>query len=190
MRLTHLPVLFALACASSSAPSQPPASPASPAEDDDWEGFDPSRESPEQPFRSFNPMRGPALSINGLRFAGPSGTFQAMISAYDEDQDIVFLFLPSPEIASAWLEACPPSPDAPEESTLKVTLHGAGDLSHNVLQVEETRWMTSLPLDRYAALPDLRLNVCGSDYTLDPAQRERFQQHAILAQKTASSERR
>src|SRR5690606_14672121 len=140
----------------------------------------------EQPFRSFNPMRGPALSINGLRFAGATGTFQAMISAYDEDPDIVLLFLPSPELAAAWREACPPSPDAPDQSTLQVTLQGAGDLSHNVLQMEETRWMTSLPLDHYAALPDLQLNICGADYSLDPAHKDRFQQHALLARKTTA----
>lgn len=173
-----------LACASSQ-PAAAPASSAAEGEGDDWENFDPAQESEEQPFESFNPMRGPALSINGMRFSGDAGRVDAMISVYADDDYVLLLLLPSEPVTSRWLEACPRSSEDPSRPQLQVALTGVGDLSPNVLEVAETQWTTSLPVGQYTTLSDLRLQICGADYALEEPYRERFQKHAALARDRA-----
>src|SRR5690606_20486566 len=122
--------------------TSPPASP----DEAGSEGLDVTREVEQQPFESFNGLRGPGLSINGLRLRGERGSVQLMVSAYDDGRDIVFLFLPGEQTPRDWLAACPPSEDEPGEPHVEVTLEGAGDLSHNVLHHPDLGWSTSLDI--------------------------------------------
>jgi len=185
-------LLGALGGSVACAPTQPAAAPGNgvpegvpEGEGDDWENFDPAQESEEQPFESFNPMRGPALSINGLRFSGDAGRVDAMISVYADGDYVLLLLLPSEPVTSRWLDACPRSSEDPSRPQLQVALNGVGDLSHNVLEVAETQWTTSLPVGEYTTLSDLHLQICGADYALEAPYRERFQQHAALARDRA-----
>ncbi|HKO91627.1 MAG TPA: hypothetical protein VJU61_10765 [Polyangiaceae bacterium] len=176
---TVLVVLGALAACTPSSPANAP--------DDGTERFDPARESELQPFESFNGLRGPASSINGLRFNGEQGSFQAMVSAYEGGQDIVFLFMPIGLLLPPWLAACPRSPDNADEPQIQVGLEGVGDLSHNVLWTEGT-WITSVGLELYAPLETLRFEICGATYELEQAYLARLHEHAKRASSLALGE--
>jgi hypothetical protein len=165
--------------------AQAPASAADP--EQELADLDPAEEAPRQPFESVNDLRGPALSINGLRLRGPHGSVRLMVSAYDEGRDIVFQFLPRGEIAPDWLSACPPSGEEPQQPGVQVLLEGAGDLSHNVLHQPGFGWSTSLGIARYAALDTLRFQICGATYELEEKYRERLAQHARMATHRAAT---
>jgi hypothetical protein len=184
--LLSLLALLLSACA----PSQPAATPAPPSaspEEDDSEGIDFRQESPEQPFEVINPLRGPALSINGLRFTGAKGSVAAMISAHAETDDVVVLFWPGAGMSPDWLDACPRSTEDPERPRVAIELEGVGDLSDNVLELEEALWSTSMKTELYTPLTALRLVICGAPYALEPQYAERFSKHAQLAAERAGS---
>jgi len=165
-----------LAACSAARPAAAPS--AAPPDDSESESFDFRQESEQQPFEMVSPMRGPALSINGLRFSGERGTVEAMISAYEETDDVGVLFWPGADMLPQWLDVCARSSEDPGRPQVTVTLEGAGDLSDNVLEVDESLWFTSLPTAEYAPLTALKLTICGMDYALEPAYHERFVAHA------------
>jgi len=133
---------LSLAAACSTPP--PVVSVASAGEDSaaELEDFDPAQEVAQQPFESVNGLRGPALSINGLRLRGERGSVLLMVSAYEEGRDIVFQFLPREQAPPDWLAACPRSGEDSQEPGILVTLEGVGSLSHNVLQQPDFGWST------------------------------------------------
>lgn len=148
-----------------------------------FERFQGNVERLQQPFDAVNSLRGPGLHINGMRLKGEPGPVLLMASTYDEGREVVFSF--TPDKGAPW----PPESDCEAPGSggeFRVSLAGAGDLSHNAVRMAPDLWVTSLDGPTYAKLPGLDFTLCGHAYALPNEYRKRFEAHRNFTHKGAA----